>query len=67
MFDFVLTGVSFSQRFDFLPTLGPGWPSAGGPRMDRPAVTSPEVVNISRLVSRLPSIDSMTNQPCMKQ
>ena len=47
--------------------LGPGRPSAGGPRMDRRAVTSLEVVKISRLVSRLPSIDSMTNQRCMKQ
>ena len=29
--------------------LGPGRPSAGGPRMDRRAVTSPGVVKISRL------------------
>ena len=29
--------------------LGPGRPSAGGPRKDRRAVTSPGVVKISRL------------------
>ena len=33
--------------------LGPGRPSAGGPRMDRQAVTSPGVVKMSRLASRL--------------
>ena len=33
--------------------LGPGRPSAGGPRMDRRAVTSPGVVKILRLASRL--------------
>ena len=33
--------------------LGPGRPSAGGPRMDRRAVTSSGVVNTSRLASRL--------------
>ena len=32
--------------------LGPGRPSAGGPRMDRQAVTSPGVVKVSRLTSR---------------
>ena len=31
--------------------LGPGRPSAGGPRMDRRAVTSSRVVNTSRLAS----------------
>ena len=34
-------------------SLGPGRPSAGGPRMDRRAVTSSGVVKISRLASRL--------------
>ena len=38
------------QGFD---ALGPGRPSAGGPRMDRRAVTSSGVVQISRLASRL--------------
>ena len=33
--------------------LGPGRPSAGGPRMDLRAVTSLGVVKISRLASRL--------------
>ena len=33
--------------------LGPGRPSAGGPRMDRRAVTSPGVEKISRLALRL--------------
>ena len=33
--------------------LGPGRPSAGGPRMDRWVVTCPGVVKISRLASRL--------------
>ena len=33
--------------------IGPGRPSAGGPRMDRRAVTSPGVVKILRLASRL--------------
>ena len=41
--------VSDSYLFD---QLGPGRPSAGGPRMDRRAVTSPGVVKISRLASR---------------
>ena len=36
-----------------LRKLGPGWPSAGGPRMDRRVVTSPGVVKVSRLASRL--------------
>ena len=36
-----------------LVLLGPGWPSAGGPRMDRRVVTSPGVVKVSRLASRL--------------
>ena len=39
--------------FDFFEKLGPGRPSAGGPRMDRQAVTSPGVVKISRLASRV--------------
>ena len=34
---------------NFLSVLGPGRPSAGGPRMDRRAVTSLGVVKISRL------------------
>ena len=34
-------------------TLGPGRPSAGGPRMDRRAVTCLGVVKISRLALRL--------------
>ena len=34
-------------------TLGPGRPLAGGPRMDRWAVTSSGVVKISRLTLRL--------------
>ena len=33
--------------------LGPGWPSVCGPRMDCRVQTSMEVVNISRLASRL--------------
>ena len=33
--------------------LGPGRPSAGGPRMNRRVVTSLGVVKISRLTSRL--------------
>ena len=41
--------VSVLQLFD---KLGPGRPSAGGPRMDRRAVTSLGVVKISRLASR---------------
>ena len=32
--------------------LGPGWPSASGPRMDRRAVTSSGVVKISSLTSQ---------------
>ena len=36
-----------------LSFLGPGLPSASGPRMDRLAISSPGVVNISRLASRL--------------
>ena len=34
---------------NLLHPLGPGRPSAGGPRMDRRAVTSSGVVKISRL------------------
>ena len=33
--------------------LGPGWRSAGGPRMDRQAVTSFGVVKLSRVASCL--------------
>ena len=33
--------------------IGPGRPSAGGPRMDRRGVTSPRVVKVSHLASRL--------------
>ena len=40
------------SQLDF-NVLGPGRPSAGGPRMDRRAVTSPGVVKILRLASRL--------------
>ena len=36
-----------------LNQLGPGRPSAEGPRMDRRVVTSPRVVKISRLASHL--------------
>ena len=39
----------FSFTFD---KLGPGRPSAGGPRMDRRAVTSSGVVKISSLTSQ---------------
>ena len=42
-----------SATFVYLNRLGPGRPSAGGPRMDRQAVTSPGVVQIWRLASRL--------------
>ena len=48
--------VSMSQNLkfvNFLNKLGPGRPSAGGPRMDRRAVTSLGVVKTSRLASRL--------------
>ena len=38
---------------DLLPQLGPGQPSAGGPRMDRRAVTNQGVVKISCLAPRL--------------
>ena len=38
---------------EILVRLGPGRPSAGGPRMDRRAVTSLGVVEISHLASRL--------------
>ena len=38
---------------DLLPQLGPGRPLAGGPRMDRRAVTSPGAVKISCLASHL--------------
>ena len=38
-------------RVSLLKKLGPGRPSAGGPRMDRRAVTSPGVVKISRQIS----------------
>ena len=38
---------------EFFMSLGPGRPGAGGPRMDRRAVTSSGVVKISRLTSRL--------------
>ena len=36
-----------------LSSLGPGRPSAGGPRMDHRVVTISGVVNVSRLASRL--------------
>ena len=39
-----------------LVLLGPGWPSAGGPRMDRRVVTRSEAV--SCLASRLSSLSS---------
>ena len=41
---------------------GPGRPSAGGPRMDRRAVTSPGVVKISHLASRLRTTAHIENQ-----
>ena len=37
----------------YFVVLGPGQPSAGGPKMDGRAVTSLGVVKISRLTSRL--------------
>ena len=40
-------------QYDNLVVLGPGRPSAGGPKMDRRAVTSRGVAKISRLASRL--------------
>ena len=43
-------GADVIQYFVYL---APGRPLAGGPRMDRRAVTSPGVVKISRLASRL--------------
>ena len=42
---------SFVNLFNYV-TLGPGRPSAAGPRMDRRAVTSSGVVKISRLTSQ---------------
>ena len=39
--------------YNIFGRLGPGRPSAGGPRMDCQEVTSPGVVKISRLASRL--------------
>ena len=48
---------NFNQNFLFnmkpFNGLDPGRPSAGGPRVDRRAVTSLGVVKISRLASRL--------------
>ena len=43
----------YHESCNFFYKLGPGRPSAGGPRMDRQVVTSSEVVNVSRLASRL--------------
>ena len=40
-------------QYDNLVVLGPGRPSAGGPKMDRRAATSPGVIKISRLASCL--------------
>ena len=47
--------IAHNMRFydKFLKLLGPGQPSAGGPRMDRRVVTGPRVVKISRLASHL--------------
>ena len=44
---------SFCLPSQIFILLGPGRPSAGGPRMDRRAVTSAGVVKILRLASRL--------------
>ena len=41
------------KELKFLKRLGPGRPLAGGPRMDCWVVTSPGVVKVSRLASRL--------------
>ena len=45
--------IIFGGLFLTFCAVGPGQPSAGGPRMDRRAVTSSGVVQISRLASRL--------------
>ena len=44
----------------FFLLLAPGQPSAGGPRMDRRALTSPGVVKISRLACPTPSRHSQS-------
>ena len=49
----ILGGLIKHLMFESFMRLGPGRPSAGGPRMDRRAVTSPGVVKISRLALRL--------------
>ena len=53
MKNLILVGLIKYIMFKSFMRLGPGRPSAGGPRMDRRAVTSPGVVKISRLASRL--------------
>ena len=47
--------------------LGPGRPSAGGPRMDRRAVTSLGVVKISRLARACGAQLGMTNDPLIQK
>ena len=53
MFGTALLNDGYTFSICILLTLGPGRPSAGGPRMDRRVVTSLGVVNVSRLASRL--------------
>ena len=43
----------YQMFHEYFSILGPSWPSAGGPRMDRRAVTSSGFVKISCLASRL--------------
>ena len=53
-----------TPRSVLLWELGPGRPSAGGPRMDCRAVTSSGVVKISRLTSRLRRSARRLLTPC---
>ena len=48
---YICKGSHPSKNTFFFMKLGPGRPSAGGPRMDRRAETCPGVVKISRLTS----------------
>ena len=47
----IFTFISTHIFYQIFSQLGPGRPSAGGPRMDRWVVTSPGVVKVSRLAS----------------
>ena len=49
----IFTFISTHIFYQIFSQLGPGRPSAGGPRMDGRAVTSLGIVKISRLASRL--------------